>query len=147
MTSGYADYVYQPELLDGTGLDPFRQWTSEEMIGIGTSVPLYFEPAEQNWGYSHTNYVILGRALEQIAGKPMAEIMQEYIVEPMGLANTSSNENTPLIPSPCCTRSARSGTARRCRSLRPTRSTRRRRSGTHRGRLPKGPCRQRTSTT
>ncbi len=99
MTSGYADYVYQPELLDGTGLDPFRQWTSEEMIGIGTSVPLYFEPGT-NWGYSHTNYVILGRALEQIAGKPMAEIMQEYIVEPMGLTNTSSNGNTPLIPEP-----------------------------------------------
>ena len=99
MTSGYADYVYQPELLDGTGLDPFRQWTSEEMIEIGTSVPLYFEPGT-NWGYSHTNYVILGRALEQIAGKPMAEIMQEYIVEPMGLTNTSSNENTPLIPEP-----------------------------------------------
>ena len=99
MTSGYADYVYQPELLDGTGLDPFRQWTSEEMIEIGTSVPLYFEPGT-NWGYSHTNYVILGRVLEQIAGKPMAEIMQEYIVEPMGLTNTSSNENTPLIPEP-----------------------------------------------
>jgi CubicO group peptidase (beta-lactamase class C family) len=99
MTSGYADYVYQPEVLDGTGLDPFRHWTSEEMIEIGTSVPLYFEPGT-NWGYSHTNYVILGRALEQIAGKPMAEIMQEYIVEPMGLTNTSSNENTPLIPEP-----------------------------------------------
>jgi CubicO group peptidase (beta-lactamase class C family) len=99
MTSGYADYVYQPELLDGTGLDPFRQWTSEEMIEVGTSVPLYFEPGT-NWGYSHTNYVILGRVLEQIAGKPMAEIMQEYIVEPMGLTNTSSNGNTPLIPEP-----------------------------------------------
>src|SRR5262249_18812031 len=99
MTSGYADYVYQPEVLDGINLDPFRQWTSEELIQIGVSKPLDYEPGT-NWGYSHTNYVILGRVLEKIAGKPMADIMQAYIIEPMGLKHTSSNGNTPAIPDP-----------------------------------------------
>ena len=27
-TSGYADYVYQPAVLDGTSADPFRQWST-----------------------------------------------------------------------------------------------------------------------
>ena len=53
-----------------------------------------------NWGYSHTNYVILGRVLGKITDEPMADIMQEYIIEPMGLKDTNSNGNTPGIPHP-----------------------------------------------
>src|SRR3954447_12581637 len=64
MTSAYADYVYQTEVLHGVTLHPFRQWTSEELIRIGVSKPMMFEPGT-NWGYSHTNYVILGRVLEK----------------------------------------------------------------------------------
>jgi CubicO group peptidase (beta-lactamase class C family) len=75
MTSGYADYVYQPEVLHGVNLNPFRQWTSEELIQIGISKPMQFEPGT-NWGYSHTNYVILGRVLEKITCMPLAEAMR-----------------------------------------------------------------------
>ena len=35
MTSGYADYVYQNELLQGLMQNPFRQWMPEELIKIG----------------------------------------------------------------------------------------------------------------
>src|SRR5579872_3480634 len=35
MTSGYADYVYQPEFIDAFYSDPFRQWTPEELIRTG----------------------------------------------------------------------------------------------------------------
>jgi CubicO group peptidase (beta-lactamase class C family) len=98
MTSGYADYVYQPEVLHGTNLNPFRQWTSEELIQIGISKPMQFEPGT-NWGYSHTNYVILGRVLEKIACMPLAEAMRKYIFGPMDLKQTESFD-TPKIPSP-----------------------------------------------
>jgi CubicO group peptidase (beta-lactamase class C family) len=80
MTSGYADYVCQPEVLHGTNLNPFRQWTSEELIQIGISKPMQFEPGA-NWGYSHTNYVILGRVLEKIACMPLAEATRKYIFD------------------------------------------------------------------
>jgi len=98
MTSGYADYVYQPEVLHGVVFEPFRQWTPEELIQIGTSKPMMFEPGA-NWGYSHTNYVILGRVLEKITGMPLAEAMQKYIFGPMDLQQTQSF-NTPQIPAP-----------------------------------------------
>jgi CubicO group peptidase (beta-lactamase class C family) len=98
MTSGYADYVYQPAVLHGVNLDPFRQWTSRELIHIGISKPMMFEPGT-NWGYSHTNYVILGRVLEKITGMPLAEGMKKYILGPMDLKQTQGFA-TPQIPEP-----------------------------------------------
>ena len=99
MTAGYADYVYQPSLLKAYSRDPFRQWSNEELIDIGVSAPMLFEPGT-NWAYSHTNYVILGEVLQGITGRPMADVMREYVIEPMGLTGTSTNDNTPAIPEP-----------------------------------------------
>lgn len=98
MTSGYADYVYQPETIDGLYRNPFRQWTPEELIEIGVSKPMQFAPGT-NWGYSHTNYVILGRVLEKIAGMPLADALQKYVLGPMGLTQTAAF-TTPEIPQP-----------------------------------------------
>ena len=98
MTSGYADYVYEPQVLSGVYVDPFRQWTPEELIHIGVSAPMMFPPGT-NWGYCHTNYVILGRVIEKITGMPLDQGMQRYIFGPMDLTQTKSN-NTPQIPSP-----------------------------------------------
>ena len=98
MTSGYADYVDQPEVTHPLSLDPFRQWTSDDLIRIGTSKPMMFAPGT-NWGYSHTNYVILGRVLEMITELPLAVAMQKYIFGPMDLKQTQSLD-TPEIPAP-----------------------------------------------
>jgi CubicO group peptidase (beta-lactamase class C family) len=97
-TSGYADYVYQPEFQSALYLNPFRQWTTEELIQIGISKPMQFEPGT-NWGYAHTNYAILGRILEKITGLPLAEAMRRYIFVPMGLKQTQGFD-TPQIPDP-----------------------------------------------
>ncbi len=98
MTSGYADYVYQPEVLRGTDLDPFRQWTSQDLIRIGVSAPMMFRTGT-NWGYSHTNFVILGRVLEKIAGMPLADAIRTYVLTLMGLKQTRAS-TTPQIPEP-----------------------------------------------
>ncbi len=99
MTSGYADYVYQPAVSDGVYLNPFRQWTDDELIAVGLKGPEQFPPGT-NWGYSHTNYVILARVLEKITGKSMTDVMSEYVLEPMKLTQTGSNGGTPAIPEP-----------------------------------------------
>lgn len=98
MTSGYADYVYQPQTLNGTALYPFRQWTPEQLINIGITGKPMFAPGS-NWGYCHTNYVILGRVLEKITGMPLAQALQHYVLEPMGLRQTQAF-TTPYIPEP-----------------------------------------------
>ncbi len=98
MTSGYADYVYQPEVLRATALQPFRRWTNDELIDIGVSKPMQFKPGT-NWGYCHTNYVILAGVLEKITGIPLAAGMNEFIIKPMGLAQTRGFDS-PYIPEP-----------------------------------------------
>ncbi len=98
MTSGYADYVYQPETITGIYQNPFRQWTPEELIRIGVSKPMQFAPGA-NWGYSHTNYVILGRVLEKIAGMPLSDAIRQYVFNPIGLKQTGES-TTPVIPQP-----------------------------------------------
>jgi CubicO group peptidase (beta-lactamase class C family) len=98
MTSGYVDYVYTPELLDGYYANPFRQWTPAELIHIGVNKPMEFAPGT-NWGYSHTNYVILGLVLQKIAGMPLADALDKYVIGPMGLTNTTQS-TTPVIPDP-----------------------------------------------
>jgi CubicO group peptidase (beta-lactamase class C family) len=98
MTSGYFDYVQNQALISQLYVDPFRQWTPQELIAYGVDKPLMFEPGT-NWGYSHTNFVILGLILEKVGGKPMAELMQTNIFDPLGLTNTASG-STAAIPEP-----------------------------------------------
>jgi CubicO group peptidase (beta-lactamase class C family) len=97
-TSGYADFVYQPALLNGIYRDPFRQWTTAELIKIGTSAPPTFPPGT-NLAYSHTNYAILGTVLAKVGGKPLGQLMQQYIFAPMALKQTQWSD-TPRIPEP-----------------------------------------------
>jgi CubicO group peptidase (beta-lactamase class C family) len=98
MTSGYVDYVSTPELANQQYANPFRTRTPEELIAISTKRPLLYEPGT-NWNYSHTNYVILGLALEKITGKNMTALLQEKVLGPLGLNNTT-DPGTPAITEP-----------------------------------------------
>jgi CubicO group peptidase (beta-lactamase class C family) len=97
MTSGYADYVYQPEFGRSLYLNPFKQWTPEKLIHIGVSKPLQFAPGT-NWGYSHTNYVILGRVLEKISGMSLDEAIRKNVFEPLGLIQTAASTTAEVPP-------------------------------------------------
>jgi CubicO group peptidase (beta-lactamase class C family) len=98
MTAGYPDYVQNPELSTQIYEDPFRNWTPEELIAIGLSTPRVFAPGT-NWDYSHTDYVILGQALEKITGRPLADLIQENVLDPLCLDNTVASQNA-TIPEP-----------------------------------------------
>jgi CubicO group peptidase (beta-lactamase class C family) len=98
MTAGYADYVTDPTFANEAYQDPFRQWTPQELIAVSTAKGQVYPPGT-NWNYSHTDYVILGLALEKLMGQPMDVLMQEYVFAPMGLMNTQGFE-TPEIPEP-----------------------------------------------
>jgi CubicO group peptidase (beta-lactamase class C family) len=97
-TSGYPDHVQNAEFLAALAADPFRQWTSDELIELGLSTPRLFEPGA-NWDYSHTGYVILGQALERIGGAPLDALLEQYVLAPLGLRDTTGS-NTPAIPAP-----------------------------------------------
>ena len=98
MTAGYPDFEKNAGFQDAYYADPFREWTAEERIAISLSVPRVFAPGT-NWDYSHSNYVILGRALETITGQPLEVALQEQVLGPMGLQNTVA-WSTPEISEP-----------------------------------------------
>jgi CubicO group peptidase (beta-lactamase class C family) len=100
MTSGYPDYVIgNAEMNEALYASPFRQWTTDELLSFAVTKPLWYPPGT-GWNYAHTNYVILGLALEKITGQPMEDVLQEKVLDPMGLTNTSGNAGTPAIPEP-----------------------------------------------
>lgn len=99
MTSGYVDYVIgNTEFNQALYEDPFRQWEPDQLLGFATSKPLLYEPGT-NWNYAHTNYVLLGKALEKATGQTMPKLLEDKVLHPLGLRNTA-NSFTPAIPSP-----------------------------------------------
>lgn len=99
MTSGYHDYVLgNTEFEDAMYTDPFRAWTTQELLDLAVAKPLIYEPGT-NWNYAHTNYVLLGLALEKATGEPMTKLLAEKVIGPLGLTNTAASL-TAKIPSP-----------------------------------------------
>ena len=98
MTSGYPDFVQNTTFQKLFYDDPFAIFDSQQLIDFGLATPRVFAPGE-NWAYSHTDYVILGLALEKISGKPLADLLRELVLDPLGLVNTQSWD-TPFIPWP-----------------------------------------------
>jgi CubicO group peptidase (beta-lactamase class C family) len=101
MTTGYTDFVIGNAEVDAMlYTDPFRQWTPEELLQTVTSKPLLYRPGT-NWNYAHTNYLILGLALEKATGRRMSDLMQEKVLGPLGLTNTTDpGPGAPTIPAP-----------------------------------------------
>ncbi len=99
MTSGYVDYVIgNTKMNDALYADPFRRWTVHELLQYAVNQPLLYEPGT-NWNYAHTNYVLLGLAIEKATGQEMSTLLSDKVLRPLGLTNTV-NSLTAEIPAP-----------------------------------------------
>ncbi|MBZ4409941.1 beta-lactamase family protein [Myxococcus sp. XM-1-1-1] len=90
-THGLVSFNALPGFEDGPHHAP------EELIQVAAEHPRQFCPGT-NWAYSNTGYVMLGRILEQVEGKPFADLLQERIAGPLGL--THSRMRTVDAPLP-----------------------------------------------
>lgn len=97
-TSGYPDYVADPEFLAASKADPLREWAAGDLLSHAFSKDLIYTPGA-NWNYSHTNYLVLAAVIEKVTGKPLAAVLRERILDPLRLRNTASSVQ-PDIPSP-----------------------------------------------
>ena len=98
MTSGYPDYVSDPKFIAEFYQNPFHEFTNAELLAIAFSQPVSFRPGT-NWGYAHTNMVILGQILQMTGGKPLATLLRQNVLGPLGLTNTVAS-STAAIPNP-----------------------------------------------
>ncbi|QDU51250.1 serine hydrolase domain-containing protein [Gimesia panareensis] len=97
-TSGYPDFMPMPAFEKRLYADPFHQWKPEELIQLAFTEKSKFKPGS-DWNYAHTNFVILGLALEKAAGKPLEKLMQEHVLKPFGMTQTVA-PGTAFIPAP-----------------------------------------------
>lgn len=98
MTAGYPDHVRNAQFIDAFIADPFRNWTTEELIRSSQSSPRMFAPGE-NWDYSHSDYVVLGRVMEAASGSTLDELIAKYVLDPLDLEGTVADQ-TAAVPEP-----------------------------------------------
>ena len=97
-TSGYADYVRADAFVDQFLADPFAVWTPDRLIEIAMATAPFYPPGTA-WSYAHTNYVLLGEALEAIGGDDLGALLTEHVIAPLGLTDTAP-ALTPDVPDP-----------------------------------------------
>lgn len=99
MTAGYPDYVIGNDQFDNQiYANPFQQTTTQDILAQISGRPLLYDPGT-NWNYAHTDYVLLGLALEKATGQDMPTLLSNEVLGPLGLKSTT-NSDTPEIPWP-----------------------------------------------
>ncbi|WP_422615733.1 serine hydrolase domain-containing protein [Nocardia jejuensis] len=86
-TTGIADYVTDPEFLKRFGDNPFHSWTAQELLDLANARPPLFEPGT-SFAYAHSDLVVLGEVLQKAAGKPLGELISDYVLSPLGMKNS-----------------------------------------------------------
>jgi CubicO group peptidase (beta-lactamase class C family) len=96
MTSGLHEYTNLPR----TSGDPwmtFYYFTTDEAIRAALKPDtLEFAPGTQ-WAYRNSNYMLLTKVVEQIAGVRFSSFMQKRVFGPLNMVHSNINDDTTLI--------------------------------------------------
>lgn len=96
---GYKDYVLDDDFEALITEQPFKQFSSDEIIAYSVKDGEFnFAPGTAQ-RYSHTEWTILREVLIRATGKTMPELYEEYIFKPWKLSRTGYSE-TAELPSP-----------------------------------------------
>ena len=60
----------------------------DEVIRRYATVPLEFEPRTR-FSYSNTGFMVLGRVVEKVSGKPLGDFLRQRVFAPLGMTRTS----------------------------------------------------------
>lgn len=86
-TSGLPRYVFAPDFIDAIEKDPMRSWTPAECLAIiAGEAPKH--PVGGGWGYSDTNYILLGIIIEKVTGSTYYAQLEKRIISPYHLRST-----------------------------------------------------------
>ncbi|MBX3083235.1 MAG: serine hydrolase [Anaerolineae bacterium] len=91
-TSGIEDFISLPEYAS----QMIRPLTHAELLALFEHRPLRFEPGTE-FGYSNSNWVLLGLILEQLTGQSYADVMYQRLLQPAGMTNSGYYWSQPLI--------------------------------------------------
>ena len=85
------------QALDG-GLPPYQfPYTSDQILAKFASGRLVSTPGT-TFDYNNGDYIILGKIIEHICGKPYETVLKENILEPLHLVHTGSLHQQMIVP-------------------------------------------------
>jgi D-alanyl-D-alanine carboxypeptidase len=93
MTSGLPDY-YEEKGTDGKSMfdvfvqHPEKTWTVDELIQRARDdLHPHFPPGTSVY-YSDTNYLLLGKIIEQVTHQQLSSVLEDFFFRPLGLQHT-----------------------------------------------------------
>jgi D-alanyl-D-alanine carboxypeptidase len=98
MTAGVFSFTEDEAFGEAFDRDPLMPFTPADALAIVRRHKPDFPPG-QGWHYSDSNYVLLQLIAERATGKSIADLMENEVIEPLGLDGTSY-PTTPDIPRP-----------------------------------------------
>lgn len=91
-TSGLPDHFYNPQI-SAIARNPT---TARQIIEIMAQTQPLAAPGE-TWSYGNFNYVLLGLLIEQISGRPYADVIRTEIFEPLSMTNSHYDDPSNVI--------------------------------------------------
>lgn len=95
-TSGVMRYEFKEAFTRDLSADPDRRWSPEDLVAYVLDEEAAFAPGE-GWEYSDTNFILLGMIVEEITGRACYDLIQEWLLDPLGLDDTVPNDSR-VIP-------------------------------------------------
>jgi D-alanyl-D-alanine carboxypeptidase len=96
-TSGIADLLYP--LRDQLDADIQRLWEPADVLA-GVPGP-WFMPGTA-YGYSNTNYILLGMIVERVTGRPFGKVLHQRLLDPLQLSESGAllERHAPYLMAP-----------------------------------------------
>ncbi len=85
--TGIPNYWDNPAFYERVAEDPTRSWAPSALLSYASSS--YPAGPRGTWSRSATNTVLVGMAIETVTQKPLRDSMQEWILGPMRLRDTT----------------------------------------------------------
>ncbi len=90
-TSGYQDFWPEDYVMPSMRVPT----TAAHIMDMWAKRPLDFDPGTE-WQYSNTNYVIVGRVVEQVSGMPLIDLLRKRIFVPLDMDNVYNSDASHL---------------------------------------------------
>ena len=93
-TSGIANYNDSIDFLTDIFDAPYEDVSGYDYLEYVRGRPAYFAPGAGQH-YSNTNYVLLGKVIDEAAGRHHTDVMRELVLDPLALERTSYDWDDP----------------------------------------------------
>ncbi|MEO3892397.1 serine hydrolase domain-containing protein [Nonomuraea sp. B5E05] len=113
-TSGLNDYLAELPLVQNLTSNGYRKhrftsFTPLQLVDLGLRKPPGWLPNAKNpaeetrWGYSNTNYLLVGLIIEKVTGRPWVQEIHERVIQPLRLRHTFTPGTSAYVPQPTAT--------------------------------------------